>query len=119
MEGSVGVMEKCVLTDMELRAHWNRTRERVYCVKAGTMLTPAAQDFVREHAIELVFDTAPASGQKMTTVSIPTRSGRTRYIDAATRAELMEKPEEMTHLRGNLLVPRRIHKLPSVGGWTP
>ena len=174
---------KKLLTDIELRAHWSQTRSRAYYVEEGTMLTPAAKDFIRENAITLcyvegcgqdagpcpappgpgplyagnpsVWDRAKASGRPapvvspsplyrgnptvwrrdgaplptatdypgnpavwtrpapkqeapaaMTTQPIPTAQGKARYQIAGTGQSLDHKPEEMTHLRGNLLVPK-------------
>ena len=42
-------MKNPILTDVELRAHWYRTQETSYTVAPGTYITPAAQDFIREH----------------------------------------------------------------------
>jgi len=94
-----------VLTDAVLRAHWHRTRETEYTVAPGTRITPAAQDFIREHRIQLHF-AAPQSSGSMTVSPIPERSGKGRYIDYATGRAMDEKPENMTHLKGNLLVPK-------------
>ena len=94
-----------ILTDIELRAHWYRTQEKSYTVEAGTQLTPAADDFIREHHIQLHF-AAPAM-QKMSVTPIPTENGKAKYIDFETGAALTEKPENMTHIRGNLLVSKQ------------
>ena len=54
-------MKTKLLTDVELRAHWLKTGGGPCSVPAGTMLTPAARDFLREHCIELCFESAPAA----------------------------------------------------------
>lgn len=94
-----------ILTDIELRAHWYRTRQTTYTVAPGTCITPAAQDFIREHQIELHFAAPVSSG--MTVTPIPTQAGRAKYVDYVTGKALDVKPENMTHLRGNLLVNKR------------
>jgi len=94
-----------LLTDSELRAHWSQTRCSTYCVEEGTILTPAARDFLREHNITLTFSTG-ASPAVMSKTPVPTRDGNAIYIDQATGRELDHKPEEMTHLHGNVLVPK-------------
>lgn len=100
-------MKRNLLTDIELRAHWSRTRSATYYVEENTLLTPAAQDFVREHRIQLCPLPDPGhQGESMTATPIPTQGGRARYRDARTGEDLENKPEEMTHLRGNLLVPK-------------
>lgn len=96
-------MKQKVLTDTELRARWSRDRASTFCVAEGTILTPSAQDFIREQGIQLSFAPRP---EVMTRTPIPVQEGRTLYRDAGTGEELSEKPEEMTHLRGNLLVPK-------------
>lgn len=98
-------MKRKLLTDVELRARWSRDRQTVCCVEEGTILTPAARDFLREHNIELRF-TQKGAPAVMTATAIPTQGGEALYIDAATGARLDRKPEDMTHLRGNLLVPK-------------
>lgn len=94
-----------ILTDAELRAHWYRTQEKSYTVEPGTQITPAADDFIREHHIQLHF-AAPAM-PKMSVTPVPTENGKARYIDYETGAALTEKPENMTHIRGNLLVSKQ------------
>ena len=96
-----------ILTDIELRAHWYRTQEKCYTVEQGAYVTPAARDFIKEHQIQLHF-AAPASGGKtMTVTPIPVQSGKAKYVDYATGEPLTEKPENMTHIRGNLLVSKQ------------
>ncbi|MBE5807944.1 MAG: hypothetical protein E7317_06345 [Clostridiales bacterium] len=94
-------MKKKLLTDIELRAHWHRTHSPVYEIEPGTMLTPAARDFIRENRIELV-----EKGATMTRVSVPFVDGKPRFVDAATGERMDEKPEHMTHLNGNRLVSK-------------
>lgn len=99
-------MKTKLLTDVELRARWTRSRRPVYTVEEGTILTPSAKDFIREHGITLRFAAPGEKPETMTSTPIPVRRGKATFIDAATGRELDHKPEEMTHLRGNLLVPK-------------
>lgn len=96
-------MKTKLLTDVELRAHWLKTGGGPCSVPAGTMLTPAARDFLREHCIELCFESAPAA---MPMAPIPTENGKPQYVEKATGRTLSQKPEELTHLYGNVLVPK-------------
>lgn len=93
-------MNRKLLTDIELRARWNRERPARIRIERDTMLTPAARDFVREHGIELCRE------ESMTVVPAPKTGGR--YVLAGTGKATDQKPEEMTHLRGNLLV-QKVH----------
>jgi propanediol utilization protein/ethanolamine utilization cobalamin adenosyltransferase len=128
-----------ILTDIKLRAHWFKRHEAVYYVAKGTMLTPAAKDFVKEHGIRLIYEDetdAHAAGeasepvlkksviqepqaaaaharkdrqhyQAMPMAPVPAgKDGKPSYVDGATGDILDEKPENMTHLHGNVLVPK-------------
>lgn len=108
-------MKKYLLTDVELRARWSRDRSSTYYVEEGTILTPSARDFLNEHKIQLCYhapglpverQATAVAASAMTTTPIPVRNGRARYRNAITGQDLDHKPEEMTHLRGNLLVPK-------------
>ena len=94
-----------VITDVELRARLAHSSEKTLYVAQGTILTPAAKDFIKENGITLC-SRADAGYEKMTTTQIPKRGGKAQFVDAATGEELTEKSEEMTHLRGNLLVAK-------------
>ena len=83
-----------ILTDIELRAHWYRTQEKCYTVAPGTYVTPAAQDFIREHQIQLHF-AAPVSKKTMSVTPIPVQNGKARFVDYSTGAALDGKPEEV------------------------
>ena len=100
-------MKRKILTDVELRAHWSQTRCASYRVAPGTILTPAAWDFLREQNIALIEEaTAAAATGVMTMTPVPMRGGRPLYKVAATGEETSDKPEDMTHLNGNVLVPK-------------
>ena len=90
-----------VLTEMELRAKWKTPEDGVYHVEAGTFVTPMAKDFLREKGVSMVID--PEEKKSMTRTPVKKQGDHT-YIDAKTGEGYREKPENMTHLRGNLLV---------------
>ncbi len=111
-----------ILTDIELRAHWYKTRETSVVVEPDTVLTPAAKDFIKEHNIRLVMDepaceagcrtyvqtsTAGVNVKAMPMAKVPMDAAhKPVYIDSATGKQMNEKPENMTHLHGNVLVPK-------------
>ena len=68
----------------------NRDGKRVFFLRKQDNLTPSARDWLRSQRIEI----RPAEEAKITSFSLP---------DGATTAE---KPEHLTHLRGNILVPK-------------
>lgn len=80
-----------VITESELRAR--RTRGEVH-VTCDDVLTPAACDYLREHGVTVVKGGTP--------VKKPFPDG---FIDAQGR-RYAQKPEHMTHLAGNLIVPK-------------
>ena len=84
-----------LLTDVELRARWRRG-DMAYAVEEGTILTPAAQDFVREHDITLTFFPKCARAERMTREYFPGGESQVQYQDAETGAALLCKPEAMT-----------------------
>lgn len=97
-------MKQKVLTDVELRARCQGGISSL-SVEKDVILTPAARDFLREHNIRLVF-TEPSPKYGKMTVESGAVSGNARYLDAETGEEMAQKGEFMTHLRGNLLVPK-------------
>lgn len=97
-------MKRKLLTDAELRASWRPGGPAEYHVEEGTLLTPAARDFIRERGIRLCFDGEQPG--RMTVTPIPRQNGAARYRILATGEETGRKDEHMTHLRGNLLVAK-------------
>lgn len=68
----------------------NREGKRVFFLNAGDSLTPSARDFLLRQRIEI----RPGSEAKIEAYQLPDGS------------QTAQKPEHMTHLRGNLLVPK-------------
>ena len=99
-------MKTKLLTDTELRARWLPGQLPVFTVEEGTILTPSARDFIREHGIELRVEKPGSAPSSMTRTPIPVERGKAVFVDYVTGEKLDHKPEEMTHLRGNLLVPK-------------
>lgn len=96
-------MKENIITDAILRSRWSfREADPVYLEK-DDVLTPSAKEFVREHHIAII---QKEKYESMTRNPIPTQNGRPVYVEMATGRELQSKPEELTHLRGNLLVPK-------------
>ena len=68
----------------------NRDGKRVFFLGHRDTLTPSARDWLRAQRINIL----PSSEAKISEYSLP--NGKT----------ITEKPEHMTHLRGNILVPK-------------
>jgi ethanolamine utilization cobalamin adenosyltransferase len=74
-----------------------------YTPPPGAFVTPDAREYLVSRGIELRED--PKAPETMPVEPIPKR-GKSTYVDAETGEFYAEKPEHMTHLRGNLLVPK-------------
>jgi ethanolamine utilization cobalamin adenosyltransferase len=94
-----------ILTEADLRAQLLPADTKEYNASRDTFVTPAAKDFLRERGIALVVGGEQAAGNRMPVEPIE-KKGNATYINAATRQGYSKKPEEMTHLRSNLLVPK-------------
>ena len=100
-----------IITDIVLRAHWFKTHSSEYVVGKDILLTPAAKDFIKsiKYSLSAWENTdKPADGcQKMTVIPIEKDcDGKPVFIDEATKEKMTVKPEYMTHLYGNHLVPK-------------
>ena len=84
-----------LLTEEDVRRMSNGGARGPVVVRAGEVLTPAARDWLREKGVEVVYPQGN-SGETGQRPKYRTLSG----------AVLAEKPEHMTHLKGNILVDK-------------
>ena len=92
-----------ILTETMLRAAALSKSTTEYRVEPDVFVTPLAKEYLRDRGITLrVMGSIP---DVMTRTPLKKQGQRT-YIDAETGAGYKEKPEYMTHLRGNVLVPK-------------
>lgn len=96
-------MEMKTLSEYELRAMCLASGTKEYRVEEGTFITPMAREYLRDRGITL---TVVPRGSSKVMPQTPMGEGREKYRSALTGEPMAEKPEEMTHLRGNLLVPK-------------
>ena len=95
-----------IITENDLRSHPPAPGARRYEVEEGTFVAESARSWLEKRGIDLVMVPRGKVCGGMSRTPVPDRGNRT-YIDAATGLGLgREKPEEMTHLRGNLLVKK-------------
>ena len=85
-----------LLTEEDVRRMSNGGTRGPVAVRAGEVLTPAARDWLREKKIEVVYPQGQTEGGERPSARYRTVSG----------AVLAEKPEHMTHLKGNILVDK-------------
>lgn len=85
-----------LLTEEDVRRMSGGGTRGPVVVRAGEVLTPAARDWLQEKKIEVVYPQGQTEGSERPTARYRTISG----------AVLAEKPEHMTHLKGNILVDK-------------
>ena len=68
----------------------NRDGKRVFYLASGDRLTPGARDWLARERVEI----------------LPASQAKPEVYRLLNGAEILEKPEEMTHLRGDVLVPK-------------
>ncbi|MPM98108.1 hypothetical protein SDC9_145289 [bioreactor metagenome] len=96
-----------ILSESELRAMCLKSDAKVFDVPDGTILTPTAQEYLKERGITPVYsDTSVSDGKPMTKVKIPVHNNKAQYVDYMTGQIYTEKPENMTHLYANVLVSK-------------
>lgn len=103
-----------VLTEADLRTLKISEAHGEFHVEEGTFVTPLAKEFLRDRKVNLVVDrrnvVVEGSQKKrayQTMTYTPVReAGKHTYIDAITGEGYQEKPEDMTHLYGNRLIPK-------------
>ena len=82
-----------LLTEERIRQMSDNGTRGPVVVARGDVLTPSARSFLREHRVEVVYPQGKEEAAP----------GAARY-QTAFGVSLEEKPEHMTHLRGNILV---------------
>ncbi len=99
-----------ILTEADLRSGKVSCKDGKITVEEGTFITPLAKEYIRDRGIEVVFRNSGGSGGSfgkgvMSYTPIP-KTGSSRFVDYETGKGYSEKPEHMTHLRENILVPK-------------
>ena len=97
-----------LLTEEDVRRMSNQGTRGPVVVNRDQMLTPGARDYLREHRVEVVYPQGEAAGE-----GAPSAPAKYRTLFGAA---LNEKPEHMTHLRGNVLVPKTHPRIAFRGG---
>lgn len=101
-----------ILTEAVLRSQLLPEGTKAYTVTEDTVVTPTAREYLKKRSIELK-TVSGTGGQTIRGSEIQAMSrskiksnGPLTYVDAETGRGYREKPEDMTHLRGNLLAPK-------------
>lgn len=106
-----------IITEYELRANWHKEKPKVITVPKGSVITPAARDFLRDKGIQIqiegngIMDLHRSNYCTTVHSMISDRDGgewknHMRPADPGPEATASAKPEHMTHLYGNTLVSK-------------
>jgi ethanolamine utilization cobalamin adenosyltransferase len=91
-----------ILTESMLRSALLDKNTRSYHVKPGTFVTPLALEYLRDRNVELIFGPC---WECMPCTPIEDRGEKT-YVEVGSGKGYSQKPERMTHLFANQLVPK-------------
>ena len=109
------------ITEDFLRVELRNTQPDTYYIPEGKILTPAAREYLQQRKIKVAAGgrpaepapaAAPAAQPAVPAVMCAPEPPKPKYVDYETGAYYMEKPEHMTQLFDNVLVPKdhpRIH----------
>lgn len=89
-----------VITEAILRDEIKASRPESYTVPEGKILSPAAREYLQQCKIKIDGKPAYKGEQQAAEPEKP------KFVDYETGAYYYEKPEHMTHLYGNVLVPK-------------
>ena len=108
-----------LLTEEDVRRMSNGGTRGPVVVRREEVLTPGAKDYLSAHKVEVVYPEGKSEGHGAGTSPRPAKAGgekpAARYR-TLFGADLYEKPEHMTHLKGNILVfkDHPPHRIPGV-----
>lgn len=111
-----------VITEAVLRDELRASNPDSYLVPHDKLLSPAAKEYLQQLKIKVVYEKRPSksdnndftkydTGNESDSASeeTPAAFAKPKYVDYVTGAYYIEKPEHMTQLYGNKLVPKE-HK---------
>ena len=104
------------ITEAILRDELRNTQPEVYYIPEGKLLSPAAREYLQQRKIKIMKGSPPsADAAKLEPVATPVppmpqvvmeAGDKPKFVDYETGALYLKKPEHMTHLYGNVLVPK-------------
>lgn len=97
------------ITEAVLRDELRNSKPETYYIPEGKILTPAAREYLQQCKIKISKDPKPESSAVSTKSSISEMGKaeiKPEFTDFESGAFYTEKPEYMTHLYGNVLVPK-------------
>lgn len=98
-----------VITEAILRDELRNSEPEFYYIPEGKILSPAAREYLQQKKIKITKEklNSESSAVKKETKSEPVETElKGKFVDFETGAFYNVKPEHMTHLYGNVLVPK-------------
>lgn len=99
-----------ILTEADLRSGRYASQNGRITVSEGTFITPLAKEYIRDKGLQFIVgkdkNSGGSFGKGVMSYTPITGTGSNRFVDYETGEGYAEKPEHMTHLRENLLVPK-------------
>lgn len=94
-----------IMTEADLRAEGLTDQTKEFHIQPDVKLTPSAREFLMDRQIKLVIDEAHTMTVEPIKKPAPA-DPNAKFVDAETGEGYDVKPEDMTHLRGNILVKK-------------
>ncbi len=98
-----------LITEAILRDQLRAEQPEVFYIPEGKILSPAAREYLQQRKIKISMrppSAAEAAETPPNQGGDDRRAANPKFTDYETGAFYMEKPEHMTHLHGNMLVPK-------------
>ena len=98
-----------MITEALLREQLRAETPETFYIPEGKILSPAAREYLQQRKIKISKDPPPAPAvpeEPKTVVTEAPVQPVAKYVDEETGAFYTEKPEHMTHLYGNVLIPK-------------
>lgn len=107
-----------IITEYELRANWHKTKAQVITIPQGSVITPSARDYLRSKGIRVQVQGDGELDLDKNTFSSVHKSMEFKsslWVSEKQKPDSTRKPEHMTHLHGQGLVPK-IHPIIALRG---
>lgn len=99
-----------VITEALLREQLKADTPEIYYIPEGKILSPAAREYLQQRKIKIIKGSPPVEKkEELEPSQMPVAAPAqpiAKYVDEETGAFYTEKPEHMTHLHGNVLIPK-------------
>lgn len=98
-----------VITEAILRDELRNSEPEFYCIPEGKILSPAGREYLQQRKIKITKEALRQESNEPKSESrpsVPTTEAAGRFVDHETGAFYNVKPEHMTHLYGNELIPK-------------